>query len=85
MMEQIAEAAPLFKARIAGFFWLMTFLRAYSPSLLAAGSLYPATPRPRRPTSWRTRRYFGRVPQLTLSRPSAMSLRRCSSMSCSSP
>jgi hypothetical protein len=26
MMEQIAEAAPLFKARIAGFFWLMTFL-----------------------------------------------------------
>src|SRR6266576_2655044 len=26
MMERIAEPSPLFKARTAGFFWLMTFL-----------------------------------------------------------
>src|SRR2546430_10288386 len=26
MMERIAERSPLFKARTAGFFWLMTFL-----------------------------------------------------------
>lgn len=38
MIEPIAEASPRFKARIAGFFWLMTIL-ASSFALIVAGRL----------------------------------------------
>jgi hypothetical protein len=46
MMERIAEAAPRFKARIAGVFYLLTFLTGAFALVFVSGRLGSRTCKP---------------------------------------